>query len=302
MRVRIMKGNYIKEDRLRLNMTQSDLAEKLDVSVLKISRWEDDSIEPSLDEISKMASIFGEGDNLEENIDNTNQSLELLNEENAIEDSTLDELKVDTPLFEDSLKQSKVIHETCRRCGKTITNKDDLFVIIHSDSDNVKPSIREEYVCRICKFASENKPIVLKSCLKSPYFLVLSIHAIVWPLIHIMIFLGIAFSYFFEGNTALFIFFTLFAVIISTYIGCVISHNNFISKIFYIGIDYIRNAAKKYKPCSRFDFAGCARNERAFRFSGHILLFSFLASLFVGIFTSIFVYPYALIKNLERAF
>lgn len=53
-----MIGEKIKEYRVKNNMTQKDLSEKLFVTAQAVSRWENGEVEPSLSTIKKMAEIF----------------------------------------------------------------------------------------------------------------------------------------------------------------------------------------------------------------------------------------------------
>ena len=51
-------GKNIKELRARKNFTQKDLAEKLNVTPQAVSRWELDTVEPSIDTLKDMANLF----------------------------------------------------------------------------------------------------------------------------------------------------------------------------------------------------------------------------------------------------
>ena len=298
-----MKGNYIKENRTKLNMTQSDLAEKLDVSVLKISRWEADEDEPNLDELNQLSVIFGEDINdIDENNSSANEPLESQKEEDYLDDAAIEESKLDTPIIEEKIKEEapKRVLEICVRCRKKITEKSDLFAIGHSVYANGKSTVRVEYVCQKCKLASERKINVdEKVTRKSSYLIALTVHSLIWPFFHLAIFSSIAASLNSTGNTGGCIFFVLFAIIIGAYVGCVILQNNFISSIFFDGVDILREAEKKY-PIKPFDYKNRARNRTMGRLAGDAFLITFLASLLVGIFTSVFVYPYALIKNIKN--
>ena len=52
-------GNRIKALRRKMNLTQEELAERLNVSYQTISKWENYSAVPELDKIMKMSSLFG---------------------------------------------------------------------------------------------------------------------------------------------------------------------------------------------------------------------------------------------------
>ncbi|MCQ2010806.1 MAG: helix-turn-helix transcriptional regulator [Sporolactobacillus sp.] len=51
-------GNRIKETRERLNMSQDELAEKLDISRQVISKWETGKSYPDIEKILKLSDIF----------------------------------------------------------------------------------------------------------------------------------------------------------------------------------------------------------------------------------------------------
>lgn len=51
-------GKNIRENRLRLGMTQQDLADRLNVTFQAVSRWENNEVEPSLDTLNRMSEIF----------------------------------------------------------------------------------------------------------------------------------------------------------------------------------------------------------------------------------------------------
>src|SRR5574344_205429 len=51
-------GKNIRELRIKNNLTQKDLADKLYVTAQAVSRWEQDTVEPNIDTINNMAKIF----------------------------------------------------------------------------------------------------------------------------------------------------------------------------------------------------------------------------------------------------
>lgn len=52
-------GKKIKDLRVKNNLTQIDLAERLNVTPQAVSRWELDIVEPGLDTMRDMANLFG---------------------------------------------------------------------------------------------------------------------------------------------------------------------------------------------------------------------------------------------------
>lgn len=53
-----MIGKTIKDLRIKNNMTQKELADKLFVTAQAVSRWENDEVEPNLQTIKEIAKIF----------------------------------------------------------------------------------------------------------------------------------------------------------------------------------------------------------------------------------------------------
>lgn len=51
-------GNNIKEQRNKLGLTQKDIAEKLNVTAQAVSRWENEEVEPSIDTLKQLSSLF----------------------------------------------------------------------------------------------------------------------------------------------------------------------------------------------------------------------------------------------------
>jgi transcriptional regulator with XRE-family HTH domain len=51
-------GSKIRDHRTRLNLTQKDLADQLNVTAQAVSRWEQELVEPSVDTLKRMSQIF----------------------------------------------------------------------------------------------------------------------------------------------------------------------------------------------------------------------------------------------------
>jgi transcriptional regulator with XRE-family HTH domain len=51
-------GEKIRNHRLQQNLTQKDLADKVNVTAQAVSRWEQDIVEPSIDTLKRMSEIF----------------------------------------------------------------------------------------------------------------------------------------------------------------------------------------------------------------------------------------------------
>lgn len=51
--------NNIASERVRMDMTQEDLAQKIGKSKRTISKWETGKQKPRIDDVAKMCSVFG---------------------------------------------------------------------------------------------------------------------------------------------------------------------------------------------------------------------------------------------------
>ena len=52
-------GKNLKDRRIKMGMTQKDLADKMNVTFQTISKWENDENEPDLATLKKLASLYG---------------------------------------------------------------------------------------------------------------------------------------------------------------------------------------------------------------------------------------------------
>ena len=52
-------GTNIRLNRERLKLSQKELADKLFVTPQAVSRWENDAVEPSIETLKQMSTIFG---------------------------------------------------------------------------------------------------------------------------------------------------------------------------------------------------------------------------------------------------
>lgn len=97
-------GNNIKEQRNKLGLTQKDIAEKLNVTAQAVSRWENEEVEPSIDTLKQLSSLFNIS--LDVFLDNNY----VPKEESPVEE-TSSELSVETEGITEPLG-------VCARCGK----------------------------------------------------------------------------------------------------------------------------------------------------------------------------------------
>ena len=97
-------GSNIKRLRVQSNLTQKDLADKVNVTYQAVSRWENNEVEPSLATIQKIAAIFRVG------VD------ELLNGKEIINNSPTQV----SPQPTNQTQNAKVVIGVCEKCDKPI--------------------------------------------------------------------------------------------------------------------------------------------------------------------------------------
>ncbi len=123
-------GEKIKKLRTDANLTQKDLAEKLNVSFQTVSKYENDTNEPDLQTIKKLAQLF-------------NCSIDYLFSDKVEDETNIKENKEEEVVVETSVP----VLAKCVECGKEITEHDDL----HSISRNTSPGIVENLsICDDC--------------------------------------------------------------------------------------------------------------------------------------------------------
>lgn len=105
-------GSKIRELRTKEGLTQKDLAEKLFVTPQAISRWENDGIEPPIDSLKKMASLF------HISLDDL-LSVKQEEEKEAIEETPVEEEKEETPPV-------PVFYGVCDECHNPFRGSDDI--------------------------------------------------------------------------------------------------------------------------------------------------------------------------------
>lgn len=123
-------GNNIKELRKQFNLTQKELADQLHVTAQAVSRWENSEVEPSIETIRSMATIF------EISLD------EFLNYEPV-------EKKGEVQVIE-RIVEAKPVLAVCEKCNKPIYEGDE---IVRKDSITGKDGI-------FCKKCDENKKAI----------------------------------------------------------------------------------------------------------------------------------------------
>lgn len=159
-------GQLLKSKRKELGLTQMDIAEKLNVSVLTISKWEGEEVLPTEDETKLLKEIFGIDSNTI-----TKESQDKNLEAKEEKDQVLKEQVDNTPILEsqevkvkatiekpqeevqkEELKTSidvddKPVLGNCIRCRKQIKERDD-FVTVEYKANFERRTV---CLCKNCK-------------------------------------------------------------------------------------------------------------------------------------------------------
>ena len=141
-------GKNIKQLRINKNLTQKELAEKLNVTYQGISRWENDEVEPSIDTIKQMAEVF------ECSLDEIFGTKPIEKPEPQVIEKVI--IKESEPKIIEKVveKESKPVLGVCEKCNKPIFEADGLHrievpVIIRNGRTN-HTEIKTSILCTDC--------------------------------------------------------------------------------------------------------------------------------------------------------
>lgn len=123
-------GQKIKSLRIKANLTQKDLADKMNVTFQTVSKWESDTNEPDIASIKELAKIFGCSFEYLFN----DEEEQISNQEQEISKETIAE-------------KPKVLIATCKECGKTIYQGETTHNIQQSTPGGMKEMV---IICDEC--------------------------------------------------------------------------------------------------------------------------------------------------------
>lgn len=215
-----MIGEKIKDLRVKNQMTQKDLADKLYVTYQAVSRWENGEVEPSISTIKEMAKIFGVGVNelleTEEPVKETIVEKEIVYKEAPKQVLTICEV-CNKPLYEpDEIKRYD--HKGRVRHGRhyhTVSNT----VVMCEECYNKK---MEEIRLQKEKLEAERRAKIKK---RRNIGFVLS--ALVLTICLVISIVG-----FVKSNSALGAWMIVLGISGAAFIGCVIMNNTFITEMW----------------------------------------------------------------------
>ncbi len=137
-------GAKIKEFRIKSNLTQKDLADKLFVTYQAVSRWENDDAEPSYDTLKQMCKIFN--CTTDELFGFSEEKKEV--EENQVEHN--EEVKENNEGEIHPVPEVKPILGVCEMCKKSIYENSDLKRIQVSVRSGRAHEIKQKILCEEC--------------------------------------------------------------------------------------------------------------------------------------------------------
>ena len=147
-------GQNIRKKRNDNNFTQKELAEKLSVTPQAISRWEADEVEPSIDTLKSMATIF------ECSVD---ELLGMEVEKNAPEPQVVEVEKV---VYQEPQKALGI----CAKCGKIIYEAKDLLKVQYEERVRIGRGSRLETKSMIlCESCNDKRDAEIKRHQKGLY-------------------------------------------------------------------------------------------------------------------------------------
>ena len=276
-------GEKIKEYRIKAGLTQKDLADKLFVTYQAVSKWENDETEPSFEILKEMCKILNcTTDDL--------FGIEKQEEEKMEEAPKVEKVVVEAP---------KPVLAVCEKCNKPIYDSNDIArfeeTIVHRHGRSSSRETIKRLYCKECnkkRLAAIEQEEIRKRKIKMKKMKVVRIHSFIWPSLLLIagIILGILKGWFWYVIGALGF----------TFLSCVILNNNF---IFEMWISISTWSIKLPGVIFTLDLEGIffliAVKILGALLSLAVTIFCVIFATTLGFVLSIFVYPFALIKNIK---
>ena len=285
-------GQNIKKYRTQKGLSQNDLSEKLNVTYQAVSRWENDQVEPSVDALRKMSSIFGCS------ID------DLLS---VTDDVTPKETKEqETPTVHYVYQETKAQLALCHDCNKPIYTSEDIHrmkVVTRPAGRGHSAETREDIVCTSCynkrvKAAQDKMKREQDEYIHS--LKVRRIHSFIWPLLALAITVIVGIVLINKGQKDAGIYTLVGGGLFYFWLADVILYNNCVGDVF---ISIATWSIKLPGVIFTLDLDGIFFLIFV-KVLGAILSFivSVLATIFGFIISAaigVFIYPFALGKNIK---
>ncbi|HNX15828.1 MAG TPA: helix-turn-helix transcriptional regulator [Bacilli bacterium] len=293
-------GRKIEKLRKQLELTTDDLAKKLDVSRQTIYKWETDSALPDIPHLKQLAAIF-----------NTTTDY-LLSEEENEPTAVLEEKKPEaesTPMVIINNPQPEIEY-VCMTCGKVIRKGEKSFP--HAKTERIRhgKTSRDEVVgtgveCEAChnkrmederlqRLAARNAVLSEAKKRRIWNFVVLGLL--------LALTLSISIPQYVSGDSIIGTIVLVFGLLVTISVPTVILGNTFVSDVF---IGMASWGFVKF-PGIIFSFSVdgfvflIAMKVLFFILGIAVMLGAFLLACVITGLLSIFVYPYALVKNINN--
>lgn len=280
-------GTNIRKFRNEKEMTQKDLADELHCTPQAVSRWEADEVEPSIDTLKQMATLFG----------------------CSMDDLFGLESKKETIIVKEPEVVEKVVYTeaqpvlgVCDGCGKMIKDLKDYFKVDKRVRVGRGSTVKTVIYCANCKKKDDEEQARIKAqaeAEKRKEFETRRVHSFIWPTLLGIIFIVIGIIGFAQGNTSFGVSGMICGIFAYLLVATLILDNTFVSDVF--------------TSVAGFGFVKMPGVIFSLSFNGIIFLIVtkiilFLISVSIGVFFAIFGtilsallsvigYPLALYRN-----
>lgn len=278
-------GQVIKRKRHEINLTQKELADKLNVTSQAVSRWEKDEVEPSIDTIKEMSRIFN----------------------CSVDDLFEFDLEKEEVIEDDFSEDAEKVLGVCEKCNKLITESSDLNNVSIPHYFYTGKHTHTEYekivLCNSCnkkrlegieKEKEIQRKMHLTKCKN------LRMHSFIWSSLILLLFAGLAFIAFSNNNSFLGVLSIILGIVGFTFASSMILFNNCVPEM-WMGITSW--SLKLPGIILSLNLKGIFALIFIKIFLGIIsFIVPIVITIFITIITmiiSIFVYPFALIKNIK---
>ena len=282
-------GEKIKQYRIKSNMTQKDLADKLHVTNQAVSRWENNEAEPSFDTMRAMAGLFG--CTMNDFFDMKSKAPEPIREVKVVERVVP--------------QQTKQVLALCENCNKPIYDTNDVHRFEKRIYHGRASEMHGYLYCTACndaRLAEEQKQAEQKRENEISILKKRRLRSFIWPTIIFAIILAIAISFFRDGDSQTGVFSLVTAFLAFSFAACLFLKNNFLEDLWFDIAEW--GFVRLPGVIMEFSLEGLIIGfliKIILWILGFLLglLCAILATI-VGLVVSIFTYPFALAKNFKQ--
>ena len=213
-------GTNIRKFRNEKDMTQKDLADELHCTPQAVSRWEADEVEPSIDTLKQMTTLFG----------------------CSMDDLFGLESKKETIIVKEPEVVEKVVYTeaqpvlgVCDGCGKMIKDLKDYFKVDKRVRVGRGSTVKTVIYCANCKKKDDEEQARIKAereAEERKEFETRRVHSFIWPTLLGIIFIVIGIIGFAQGNTSFGVSGMICGIFAYLLVATLILDNTFVSDVF----------------------------------------------------------------------